>query len=35
VEGQGIETLAGHLSLNQPVSPKPDLIQKDGSQKVK
>jgi spore germination protein GerM len=32
MEGQGIETLAGHLSLSQPISPKPDLIQKGGGQ---
>jgi len=28
VEGAEIESLAGHLSLSQPVTPKPDLIRK-------
>ena len=28
VEGAEIESIAGHLSLSQPVSPKPDLIRK-------
>ena len=28
VEGKEIETIAGHLSLRQPISSKPDLIKK-------
>ncbi len=28
IEGKGIETIKGHLSLRGPVSPKPDLIKK-------
>ncbi len=35
VEGREIETIAGHLSLRQPISLKPDLIRKDGGQMVK
>ena len=30
VEGEEIETIAGHLSLRHPISPKPDLIKKRG-----
>ena len=28
IEGKPIETIAGHLSLRQPISPKPDLIKR-------
>lgn len=28
IDGKPIETIAGHLSLRQPISPKPDLIKK-------
>ncbi len=28
VEGQEVETIAGHLSLNQPILPRPDLVKK-------
>jgi spore germination protein GerM len=35
VEGREIETIAGHLSLRQPISPKSDLIRKSGVQVVK
>jgi spore germination protein GerM len=28
VEGKPIETIAGHLSLKQPISPNPSLIKK-------
>lgn len=28
IEGKPIETITGHLSLKQPISPKPDLIKK-------
>jgi len=28
IEGKPIETIAGHLSLNQPIASKPDLIKK-------
>ena len=31
VEGKAIETISGHLSLKQPISPKPDLIKKTGN----
>jgi len=30
VEGKEIETIAGHLSLKNPISPKPDLIKRLG-----
>ena len=36
VEGEEIETIAGHLSLRHPISPKPDLIRgrgKEGNKK--
>jgi spore germination protein GerM len=35
VEGKEIETIAGHLSLRQPISSKPDLIRKGDNQMVK
>jgi spore germination protein GerM len=28
IEGKAVETIAGHLSLGQPVLPKPDLIRR-------
>ncbi len=28
IEGKALETIAGHLSLKKPISPKPDLIRK-------
>jgi len=28
IEGKAIETIAGHLSLRQPIPPKPDLIKR-------
>ncbi len=28
IEGKPVETITGHLSLKQPISPKPDLIKK-------
>jgi spore germination protein GerM len=30
VEGKEIESITGHLSLGQPIAPKPDLIKKSG-----
>lgn len=33
IEGKAIETISGHLSLKQPVSPKPDLIKKAGKER--
>ena len=35
VEGEEIETIAGHLSLRHPISPKPDLIKKRGEKEGK
>jgi len=35
VEGKAIETIAGHLSLKQPVPSRPDLIKKTGKNKGK
>jgi hypothetical protein len=32
VEGEEIETIAGHLSLRHPISPKPDLIKDRGKE---
>jgi len=28
IEGKGVETIAGHLSLKKPIPPKPDLIRR-------
>ena len=33
IEGQTVESLAGHLSLRNPVSPNPDLIKEMGKKK--
>jgi len=33
IEGKAIETISGHLSLKQPISPKPDLVKKAGKER--
>lgn len=35
IDGKPIETIAGHLSLRQPISPKPDLIKRQLKRQTK